>query len=146
MILYVFLKTRRHYIEEKKLNFPKCECTHLLYIMIFQDTTIPAVKQILLETLRGLSEKDQKKFSHFLQLTYFQKGLPQFPPGVFTHNHELVDLMVQFYSEQSVELTKEVLMDMNSTDTVKTTTQSKTNNSKITQHCFSHKCLVKGLF
>ncbi|XP_045902062.1 uncharacterized protein LOC123969011 isoform X2 [Micropterus dolomieu] len=80
-----------------------------------------AVKQILLETLEYLSLMELKKFIRLLQFTYFQKSLPQIPrskvDGV-NSAHVLMNLMVQTCGQQSVEVTKEVFMDMNRTDLV----------------------------
>ncbi|KAL7393705.1 hypothetical protein ABVT39_014808 [Epinephelus coioides] len=80
-----------------------------------------AVKQILLETLKDLSYEELEKFKWLLQFTQFQKGLPhislsrlQWTDSAVT----LVDLMVQTCGQQSVEVTKEVFMDMNRTDLV----------------------------
>ncbi|XP_049424567.1 uncharacterized protein LOC125883944 [Epinephelus fuscoguttatus] len=81
-----------------------------------------AVKQILLETLKDLSSEELEKIKWLLQFTQFQKGLPRtswkqlYWAG---STKELVDLMVQTCGQQSVEVTKEVFMDMNRTDLVK---------------------------
>ncbi|XP_070767739.1 NACHT, LRR and PYD domains-containing protein 1 homolog isoform X2 [Enoplosus armatus] len=79
-----------------------------------------AVKQILLETLKDLSLNELKKFKWLLPFTYFQKSLPQISWSKLDWVDSvdlLVDMMVK--NQQSVEVTKEVLMDMNRTDLVK---------------------------
>ncbi|XP_049900901.1 uncharacterized protein LOC126390570 [Epinephelus moara] len=81
-----------------------------------------AVKQILLETLKDLSSKELEKIKWLLQFTQFQKGLPRTSWKQLywaDSTKELVDLMVQTCGQQSVEVTKEVFMDMNRTDLVK---------------------------
>ncbi|XP_035528157.1 NACHT, LRR and PYD domains-containing protein 1b allele 2-like [Morone saxatilis] len=82
-----------------------------------------AVRKILFETLNGLSFKELEKFKFLLQFTYFQKSLPQISERqmLFAHSaEELVDLMVEnlVENQQSVEVTKEVFMDMDRTDLV----------------------------
>ncbi|KAL7403541.1 hypothetical protein ABVT39_002046 [Epinephelus coioides] len=81
-----------------------------------------AVKQILLETLKDLSSEELEKIKRLLQFTQFQKGLPRTPWEQLykaDSTKALVDLMVQTCGQQSVEVTKEVFMDMNRTDLVK---------------------------
>ncbi|XP_030251033.1 NACHT, LRR and PYD domains-containing protein 1b allele 2-like isoform X1 [Sparus aurata] len=85
-----------------------------------------AVKKILLETLKGLGHIKLNKFRWLLQFTNFQRSLPQIN-WVLTGSHPrlvdrgglLVHLLVETCGQQSVEVTKEVLMDMNRTDLVK---------------------------
>ncbi|XP_049901706.1 uncharacterized protein LOC126391181 isoform X6 [Epinephelus moara] len=79
-----------------------------------------AVKKILLETLKDLNKKELKKFNSLLQFTYFQKGLPLTSWSRLKQAGSaaaLVSLMVE--NQQSVEVTKEIFMDMNRTDLVK---------------------------
>uniref|UniRef100_A0A4W6BZK1 Pyrin domain-containing protein n=1 Tax=Lates calcarifer TaxID=8187 RepID=A0A4W6BZK1_LATCA len=78
------------------------------------------IKQILLETLNGLSHKELKKYKWFLQFSYFKRGLPQIPWSQLekADRAELVDLMMEMCDQQSVEVTREVFMDMNRTDLV----------------------------
>ncbi|XP_078027592.1 uncharacterized protein LOC117265830 isoform X4 [Epinephelus lanceolatus] len=79
-----------------------------------------AVKNILLETLKDLNKKELQKFNSLLQFTYFQKGLPLTSWSSLKQASSaaaLVNLMVE--NQQSLEVTKEVFMDMNRTDLVK---------------------------
>ncbi|KAM8734425.1 uncharacterized protein AB9X84_023226 isoform 2-T2 [Acanthopagrus schlegelii] len=85
-----------------------------------------AVKKILLETLKGLGHIKLNKFRWLLQFTNFQRSLPQINWLLTRHLHFsadrgelLVHLLVEACGQQSVEVTKEVLMDMNRTDLVK---------------------------
>uniref|UniRef100_A0A3B4UD19 Pyrin domain-containing protein n=1 Tax=Seriola dumerili TaxID=41447 RepID=A0A3B4UD19_SERDU len=59
-----------------------------------------------------------KKFKWLLQSRYFQRGLPQIPRSRLEREDraEMVDLMVERYGQQSVEVIREVLTDMNRTD------------------------------
>ncbi len=78
-----------------------------------------AVEQILSETLKDLSYEEREKFKLLLHLTYFQKSLPQIPWTRLKWVNRadlLVDLMVRSHGQQSVEVIKEVFMDMNRTD------------------------------
>ncbi|XP_037642054.1 uncharacterized protein LOC119497753 isoform X7 [Sebastes umbrosus] len=80
-----------------------------------------AVKQILLETLKDLSNEELKKFKRMLQFTFFKKSLPYIQWDVLyvaDSADKLVDYMVKTYGQQSVETTREVLMEMNRTDLV----------------------------
>ena len=80
-----------------------------------------AVKELLLETLNDLSYEEQKTFTWFLQFTFFQRSLPQIPWSRLLEEDmavSLVDVMVEEYGQKSVEVTREVLMDMNRTDLV----------------------------
>ncbi|XP_073340772.1 uncharacterized protein [Pagrus major] len=83
--------------------------------------TMGAVKELLLETLSDLSYEEQKTFTLFLQFTFFQRSLPQIPWGRLQKEdmaESLVDVMVETCGQKSVEVTREVLMDMNRTDLV----------------------------
>ncbi|XP_076742259.1 uncharacterized protein LOC112432184 [Maylandia zebra] len=76
-----------------------------------------AVRQILLETLNEFSQKDLKKFKQLLPFTCFKMSLPQMVRYRYTNRTEdLVDLMVDKLGHQSVEVTMEVLTDMNRPD------------------------------
>ncbi|XP_045901969.1 uncharacterized protein LOC123968962 isoform X2 [Micropterus dolomieu] len=80
-----------------------------------------AVEQFLLETLKDLSHRELEKFMRLLQFTYFQKSFPQISLSQLNcvkSEDELVRLMVQTCGERTVEVTKEVLMDINRTDLV----------------------------
>ncbi|XP_051251082.1 uncharacterized protein LOC127360674 [Dicentrarchus labrax] len=82
-----------------------------------QVATIAAVKQLLLETLDDLSNKELQELKRLLKIIFSQKDLQM----VLRHTAdraEIVDLMVETYGQQSVELTREVFMDLNRTDLV----------------------------
>ncbi|XP_078027620.1 uncharacterized protein LOC144464477 isoform X4 [Epinephelus lanceolatus] len=86
--------------------------------LIQKVATMAAVKQLLLETLNGLSDKEFKKFKWSLKLTVSQKNLPNISPELSytTDREEIVDVMLQTYSQQSVQLTREAVKKMNRTD------------------------------
>nr|XP_046255932.1 uncharacterized protein LOC124064998 isoform X3 [Scatophagus argus] len=89
------------------------------------ESTKAAVKKILLKTLSDLSHKGLEKFKWLLQFAYFQRSLPQIPLSLLCSADRadlLVDLMVE--NQQAVEVTKEVLMDMNRTDLVQRLSES----------------------
>ncbi|XP_063341100.1 uncharacterized protein LOC134635628 [Pelmatolapia mariae] len=76
---------------------------------------LEAVRQILLETLNEFSQKDLGKFILLLPFTCFKMGLPQIEMYK-NRTEDLVDLMVDELGHQSVEVTMEVLTDMNRPD------------------------------
>ncbi|XP_063341104.1 uncharacterized protein LOC134635630 isoform X2 [Pelmatolapia mariae] len=84
---------------------------------IFQEEALEAVQQILLETLKDFSQKDLQKFRLLLFFTCFKMGLPQLRTNIDMAD-KLVVLMVDELGHQSVEVTMEVLTDMNKTDLV----------------------------
>ncbi|KAM8734560.1 uncharacterized protein AB9X84_023336 [Acanthopagrus schlegelii] len=86
--------------------------------LIHKVATIAAVKELLLGTLNDLSDEELKNFKKFLQLTVFQKDLPDilWMLKYRADRADIVNQMVQTYGQQSVELTREVFMDMNRTD------------------------------
>ncbi|KAM4579872.1 uncharacterized protein PAE49_004972 isoform 2-T2 [Odontesthes bonariensis] len=80
-----------------------------------------ADKQILLETLKSLSKTDLLKFTWLLELTCFQRGVPQIPHYKLEYRPMtagIVNLVVVELGQQWVEMTKEVFMVMNRTDLV----------------------------
>ncbi|XP_051261719.1 NACHT, LRR and PYD domains-containing protein 1 homolog [Dicentrarchus labrax] len=86
-----------------------------------------AIAAVLSETLSNLSDNEFKKFKCLLQFMHFQKSLPQFSWSQMEwadSAEKLVDLMVVTYRQQSVEVTKEVLMDMSRTDLVQRLSES----------------------
>ena len=88
---------------------------------IFQAATMGAVKELLLETLYDLSYEEQKNFKWFLQFTFFQRSLQQIYWSrlqMRNMTESLADVMVQKCGQKSVEVIREVLMDMNRTDLV----------------------------
>ncbi|KAM6935595.1 uncharacterized protein PEZ65_005936 [Lycodopsis pacificus] len=86
--------------------------------LIQRVATIVAVKQLLLETLNDLDHSELKKFQEFLPLIVSQKNLPDISSMLrqTADNEETVDLMMQAYGHQSVDLTREVVEKMNRTD------------------------------
>lgn len=80
---------------------------------------IAAEKEILLKTLKDTSYDELYRFQWLLQFTYFQKSISctfHGYPNWTASASQLVDQMVETCGPQSVEVTREVLMDMNSTD------------------------------
>ncbi|XP_034057046.1 uncharacterized protein LOC117536345 isoform X2 [Gymnodraco acuticeps] len=81
---------------------------------------IAAVKPILLKTLKDLSDHELDRFQWLLPFTYFQKsiyfcyGYPNWTESAL----QLVDQMIETCGPQSVEVTREVLMDLDRTDLV----------------------------
>ncbi|XP_031723415.1 uncharacterized protein LOC116394455 [Anarrhichthys ocellatus] len=86
--------------------------------LIQRVATKVAVKQLLLETLNDLDHSELKKFQEFLQLIVSQKNLPDISYMLrrTADSEETVDLMMQLYAHQSVDLTREVVEKMNRTD------------------------------
>ncbi|XP_070692016.1 uncharacterized protein [Pempheris klunzingeri] len=86
-----------------------------------------AVKELLLETLSDLSHKELKNFKWFLRFTFFKRGLSTMPwerHMWVNSTEELVDVMVEMAGQQSVEVTKEVLKDMNRIDLLQRLSES----------------------
>ncbi|KAM8734420.1 uncharacterized protein AB9X84_023224 isoform 2-T2 [Acanthopagrus schlegelii] len=99
----------------------KLSVDELQSALINKAAMMGAVKELLLETLNDLSYEEQKTFIWFLQFTFFQRSLPQIPWRRLLEEDMaelVVDVMVEEYSQKSVEVTREVLMDMNRTDLV----------------------------
>ncbi|XP_070767890.1 uncharacterized protein [Enoplosus armatus] len=88
--------------------------------LIQKVATMAAVKQLLLETLNDLSNEGLEKFKEYLQLTFHQRDLPDVSSMLLhrTDKVKIVDLMVQTCGQRSVEVTREVFMDMKRTDLV----------------------------
>ncbi|XP_075962761.1 uncharacterized protein LOC142965619 isoform X2 [Anarhichas minor] len=86
--------------------------------LIQRAATKAAVKQLLLETLNDLDHSELKKFQEFLQLIVSQKKLPDISSMLTqtADSEETVDVMMQLYGHQSVDLTREVVEKMNRTD------------------------------
>ncbi|XP_039886649.1 uncharacterized protein LOC120732849 [Simochromis diagramma] len=83
--------------------------------LLKREKELEAVRQILLETLNEFSQKDLGKFILLLPFTCFKMGLPQIQ--IYPNRTEdLMNLMVGELGHQSVEVTMEVLTDMNSLD------------------------------
>uniref|UniRef100_A0A671Y5Z2 FIIND domain-containing protein n=1 Tax=Sparus aurata TaxID=8175 RepID=A0A671Y5Z2_SPAAU len=99
----------------------KLSVDELQSAQINKAATMGAVKELLLETLNDLSYEEQKNFTWFVQFTFFQRSLPQIDWSRLLEEdmaETLVDAMVQKYGQKSLEVTREVLMDMNRTDLV----------------------------
>lgn len=80
---------------------------------------MPAVKMILSKTLGDLGRTKVKKFRWLLQFTYFQRSLPQIPWHELDNAERpdmLVDLMVERHGQHSVEVTEDILSEINKTD------------------------------
>lgn len=90
----------------------------LLYFFHFQAATMAAVKELLLETLMGLNSLDLANFKIFLNVTSFQKKIPQISwSNLKKANWKYtVNLMMTTYGQQCLEVTRDILMDMNRTD------------------------------
>ena len=79
------------------------------------------IKELLLKTLTDLSYEERQNFKWFLQFTLFQRSLPQIPWSRLLEEdmaESLVDVMVEKCGQKSLEVIREVLMDMNWTDLV----------------------------
>ncbi|XP_053182843.1 uncharacterized protein LOC128366186 [Scomber japonicus] len=89
-----------------------------LSALIHKVATKTAVRELLLETLSDLSDQELNKFKCLLPFTYFKKSCPSIPriqlePADKT---EVVDLIMERCGQQSVEVIREVFMDMKRTD------------------------------
>ncbi|XP_051812731.1 uncharacterized protein LOC110968873 isoform X4 [Acanthochromis polyacanthus] len=86
--------------------------------LIQKVAAVAAVKHLLLETLNDLSFQELKKFRMFLQSISSQKNLQKLFISSSSDRTEIVDLMMKAFGQQSVEVTREVFMDMNRTDLI----------------------------
>ncbi|XP_019219813.1 uncharacterized protein LOC102080324 [Oreochromis niloticus] len=93
-----------------------------LFALIHKVATMAAVKDLLVETLEDLSDQDLMKFKTFLQFTRFQKSLPQIE--LTDDRREIVNDMIDKLGQQSVEVIREVLTDMQRTDLVQRLSES----------------------
>ncbi|XP_059181749.1 uncharacterized protein LOC131960527 isoform X2 [Centropristis striata] len=86
--------------------------------LIHRVKTMASVQELLLETLNDLSDEELKTFKEVLEFNVAQKFLPDISSmlRLTADRAEIVDLMVQTYSRQSVELTGEVAEKMNWTE------------------------------
>ncbi|XP_076592874.1 uncharacterized protein LOC143324370 [Chaetodon auriga] len=102
---------------------------------------VAAVKRILLETLNKLSERKLEKFIWLLPFTCFQKSLPQISwrQRTWPERTHFVDAMVVTCGQQSVDVTKEVLLDMNRTDLVQMLSQTSSRFKEGHQSQILHK-------
>ncbi|XP_039475976.1 uncharacterized protein LOC116330579 isoform X8 [Oreochromis aureus] len=108
--------------------------------LLKREEELETVRQTLLETLNDFSQKDIKKFKQVLPFTCFKMGLPQIQMNA-NRTEDLVDLMVDKLGQQSVEVTMEVLTDMNRPDLVLRLSESssgrKTERSSELEGCQS---------
>ncbi|XP_051812818.1 uncharacterized protein LOC110969670 isoform X2 [Acanthochromis polyacanthus] len=113
-------------LSDSSSRFKKKQLDEHLSALIHKVATMAAVEELLLETLKSLSDQDHNKFRFFLQLTTFQKNLSQIPLSEMRHADRttMVDLMMKTFGQQSVEVTREVFMDMNRTDLVQNLPES----------------------
>ncbi|XP_026041786.1 uncharacterized protein LOC113032850 [Astatotilapia calliptera] len=93
-----------------------------LCALIHKVATMVAVKDLLVETLEDLSDQDLMKFKTFLQFTRFQKSLPQIKLN--DDRRGIVNEMIDKLGDQSVEVIREVLTDMQRTDLVQRLSES----------------------
>ncbi|XP_072249636.1 uncharacterized protein [Leuresthes tenuis] len=80
------------------------------------------MKLLLMKIQNTFSQRDFEKFRWLLQFTYFQRGLQQIPKYQLEQAETpegLAELLVERLGPQSVEVLREVLLDMNRTDLVK---------------------------
>ncbi|XP_039475830.1 uncharacterized protein LOC116320693 [Oreochromis aureus] len=91
--------------------------------LLKREEALTAVRNILVEILRHLNQKDLEEFNLLLQFTRFKMGLPQIK--TYTNmRDELVNQMVDELGHQSVEVIREVLTDMQRTDLVQRLSES----------------------
>ncbi|TDH11451.1 hypothetical protein EPR50_G00060940 [Perca flavescens] len=98
-----------------------------LSALIHKVATMRAVNELLLETLKSLSSEELKTFRWLLQLTFFQRRVPNISWRQLQWTDtadRLVELMLEKYGQQSVEVTREVLMEMKRTDLVQTLSET----------------------
>ncbi|XP_014833041.1 PREDICTED: uncharacterized protein LOC106910858, partial [Poecilia mexicana] len=86
--------------------------------LIHKVATMAAVKDVLLETLEDLNEPEFIELKLLLQFTKFQRNLPliRWDELDDTNRTRVVDLLVSTCGKQSVEVIREVLLDLNRTD------------------------------
>ena len=78
-----------------------------------------AVKELLLETFNDLSYEERNDFKWFLQFTCFKRSLPLIlSETIWWGQADRVKVMVETCGENSVEVIKQVFIDMNRTDLV----------------------------
>ncbi|XP_043973297.1 uncharacterized protein LOC122831280 isoform X3 [Gambusia affinis] len=88
--------------------------------LIHKVATMTAVKDVLLETLDDLNEPEFNELKLLLQFTNFQRNIPLLSwNGLYSADRtRMVDLLVDKCGKQSVEVIREVLLDLNRTDLV----------------------------
>ena len=103
-----------------------------------------------------MSIEELEKFKWLLQSTYFQRSLPHISWRQLQWIDRvdiLVDLMVEMCGQQSVEVTKEVFMEMNRTDLVQRLSETSSGHKgkrKKTTVTFSYDdksiCIITKLY
>ncbi|XP_035986251.1 uncharacterized protein LOC105923241 [Fundulus heteroclitus] len=86
--------------------------------LLHKAATMAAVKELLLETLTNLNPVVLEKFKIFLKFTSFQKKLPEIPWSDLQEAdcRSTMNLMLATYGQRCLEVTSQVLTDMNQTD------------------------------
>lgn len=108
-----------------------------------------AVTEHLLETLDDLGDEELKIFKWFLQQADILEDFPAIPKSHLekADRPDTVDLIVQTYNDQSVEVTKKVLTKINRNDLVQSlsniTSGPKRKSSNL--QCGLNKMKVLGL-
>lgn len=94
---------------------------HFFYsLSIHQAETITAIRGNILEMLEHLKDEEFKEFKWYLKNSDVIAGLPCIPSSRLekTDMFDLVDLMLQTYNQQSVEVTKRVFKKIKRNDLV----------------------------
>lgn len=79
-----------------------------------------SLHKTLLQMLEQLNKGDLEKFKHVLLYSKIKEGLPRIPRQRMevSDRRQIVEVMVEIYSQQSVEVTREVFMRINRSDLV----------------------------
>uniref|UniRef100_A0A3Q3FQE5 Pyrin domain-containing protein n=1 Tax=Labrus bergylta TaxID=56723 RepID=A0A3Q3FQE5_9LABR len=80
-----------------------------------QESTMTPVHSQLLETLEELGSGDLEKFKHVLLYTKMKEGLPKIPKDQVetADKDEIVKLMVEIYGCKAVQVTLDLLRQLN---------------------------------
>lgn len=99
----------------------------------------------LCETLNDLSTEELEKFKSLIEL---EKGFPLFSREQLemTKTPDIVDLMVETYSQECLELTKSVLKKMNRTDLVQRLMDTEGKAEKTLSNQIPHQIFINDLF
>ncbi|XP_039475828.1 uncharacterized protein LOC116331569 [Oreochromis aureus] len=87
--------------------------------LIHKVATMAVVKYLLFQTLNDLSDEELKKFKRILQMIYPSRTISHysfFSPS--STRADVVNLMVEEFGQQSVDVTRDFFMYMNRTDLV----------------------------
>uniref|UniRef100_A0A8P4G108 Pyrin domain-containing protein n=1 Tax=Dicentrarchus labrax TaxID=13489 RepID=A0A8P4G108_DICLA len=92
--------------------------SHYTTTQLSFNATMTSLKEKLLETLEGLIYTELEQFKWLLQDTETKKGLLRIPRHrvEIAGRVEIVELMVEIYGQQSVEVMREVLEKMSRND------------------------------